>query len=594
MKLTAKLKSWAIKNTGVEADADDDSIKQAVADALFAGDLTGEKFAELSKTPEDESASQFKDAVVGLTKTVGELKDILMSDDSTGEGGEKGCGGKKPVKKGEDMEAEDDDMVDGEKKSAKTVAEKSADTDDVLADEKSEKPEGTKAVKTAASDLEKMVSSLSMPGMADAGGDGEKSLSVRVKAAAEQYSSTKSALVFPQTTLSGRAHPLAGRPVKDYSDPRAGGRQIDNPSELDQAVSGAFAKYLVSVAVKGSRTMGFASLPQHDRELLFFAMEKMPWGGTTNSFAADGGEENIKHRRLSPGEQKALIDDSTSGGLEAAPIVFDDMVIQTPLLNGELYPLVNTIPIDRGRRIEGVATGTVTGSWGGVDDTSISLFNTASYVTAFDTTIFRWEGAMTIGLDFMSDTPIDFAQHVTSQYGERLLEDLDDVIATGNGTTQPEGVTVKSGTTSVNFGGATTLGSYESLRFGVAKAEHKSSLLASAVFCGTETSYQRAKAIPVGASDARRLSNVGNMPSYADYSWMGVPYKINESLGNTKIFYAILARYRMYRRRGLTMRTSTEGSTLIRANEMLLVAMARYGGHLERGAVAAVTSTAPA
>lgn len=35
-------------------------------------------------------------------------------------------------------------------------------------------------------------------------------------------------------------------------------------------------------------------------------------------------------------------------------------------------------------------------------------------------------------------------------------------------------------------------------------------------------------------------------------------------------------RYRMYHRRGLAMRSSTEGDTLIRRNEMLLVAMARY------------------
>jgi HK97 family phage major capsid protein len=75
---------------------------------------------------------------------------------------------------------------------------------------------------------------------------------------------------------------------------------------------------------------------------------------------------------------------------------------------------------------------------------------------------------------------------------------------------------------------------------------------------------------------------------------MGRPYKINESLGNTKIFYAILKRYRMYRRRGLTIKTTQEGDTLVRRNELLLTAQARYGGQLERGGAAAVTSTAPA
>ena len=81
---------------------------------------------------------------------------------------------------------------------------------------------------------------------------------------------------------------------------------------------------------------------------------------------------------------------------------------------------------------------------------------------------------------------------------------------------------------------------------------------------------------------------------YGNYSLMGQPFKISQAMGNTQIFYAILAYYRMYRREGLTMRTSTEGDTLMRANEMLMVAMARYGGQLERGACGAITTTAPA
>lgn len=74
----------------------------------------------------------------------------------------------------------------------------------------------------------------------------------------------------------------------------------------------------------------------------------------------------------------------------------------------------------------------------------------------------------------------------------------------------------------------------------------------------------------------------------------GARFAVNESMANTQAFYAILARYRMYRRRGLAIRTSTEGDTLIRNNELLIVAMARYGGQLERGACAAVSTTLPA
>ncbi len=269
--------------------------------------------------------------------------------------------------------------------------------------------------------------------------------------------------------------------------------------------------------------------------------------------------------------------------------MFDDQVIQTPLLNGELFPLINTIALDRGTRVEATEVGQVGSTWGGIDATPIALFNTLNYVTAFDTTIFRWEGAIRVGLDFLSDTPINFGQIITQQYGQELLEELDNVITNGNGTTQPEGIMLKAGVTTIAWGGATTLGNYEQLRFGVTKQEHQSNVAASAVFCGTETSYRRARAIPVGAADARRLGGM----DYSSYNWMERPYKLNNNIANTQIFYAILARYRMYRRRGLTIVSTTEGDTLKRRNSILFVAMARYGGQLERAANAAVTTTAP-
>jgi HK97 family phage major capsid protein len=531
MNITPELKQWLIENCDLSKDATDDDCRKAAGDALASGTLSAEKFAKLSKPRKVEEANEFAKQLETIGKNLEKLVEAKEQKPEP-----------KPEKK-EESEAKDAE------------------------------PE----VKAKPSEMAKMIVNLG-------GTPIEPDIDVRVKEAAEQYDSTKSVMVYPSHNKSGRSHPLAGRPVMDFDE---GGRVINHASQRDKAVIGAYCKFMAEQArLRGSRKFAFQNLPQHDKELLLHAMDNYEWSGAT-----DGRDTaDIINRKLFKMEKQALIDDAVSGGLEAAPIVFDVDVIETPLLHGELFPLVNQVPLDRGRRVEGVATGTVTGAWGGVDDTAIALFNTAAYVTAFDTTIFRWEGSIRIGLDFLSDTPIDFGQHVTQQYGERLLEDLDDVVATGNGTTQPEGVMNATGVTTVAWGGATTLGNYESLRFGVAKAEHRANVATSAVFCGTETSYQRARAIPVGAADARRLGGM----DYSSYNWMERPYKINESLANTQIFYAILARYRMYRRRGLTMRSSTEGDTLIRRNEMLLVGMARYGGQLERGATAAVTTTAPA
>ncbi len=559
MNITPKFREWLITNCDVKADATDDEFRKAAGNALADGTLSAVKLIELSKDPKADEANEFSQKLDSIASGLDKLVGVLSAKEET------------------------KTKTEAEKTEAKVKAEEKE------AEEKAKAKEAESTTKVEPSMMAKMIATLGGTPDENDDGDEEKSLNIRVKEAAENYSTTKTAMVYPAKTNSEKPHPFAGHPVKSFANRS---RIMNEPSERDKAVIGAYCKYMCSCAnLRGSRTFGFQSLPQHDKELLLYGMQNMEWNG---SIPGDDYAD-IESRKLTSREQKALIDDATSGGLEAAPIVFDDDVIQTPLLHGELFPLVNQVILDRGRRIEAVSMGTVTGTWGGVDDTAISLFNTSSYVSAFDTTIYRWQGAIRIGLDFLSDTPIDFGRHITTQYGERLLEDLDDVIAVGDGNTQPEGVVNKSGITTVSWGGSTSIGNYESLRFAVAKPEHRSTILNSAVFCGTETSYERAKGIPVGAADNRRLFGEGGMGTegYDNYKIMGRSFKINESLANTQVWYAILARYRMYVRRGLTIRTSTEGDTLIRNNEMLITVTARYGGQLERAAVGALTTTAP-
>lgn len=542
MNMTAKLKSWLTEYCDVDQKATDDDFRKAAGVALAGGKLSTDKFAELT-AEEAKELTEFERQMDSMQKKIDKLVELELAKAEV----------KTEIKAEEKAEEKKEEKITPPEEKAKFNTDGLKSMSGIIA------------------------------GASETGS--EKTSNIRVKEAVEHYGTTKSALIYPERTKGDRPHPLAGHHVQQFE----GGRNLDILSDREKAVCGAWLQLqLATKRSGGSKNVGWSMLPEHSKNLVLWGMDNLKWSG-----ASDGGDRSdINERFLTPSEKQALIDDATSGGIEAAPIVFDDSVIQTPLLHSELLPLVTQIPLDRGRRIEGVATGTVTGGWGGVDDSAISLFNTASYVSAFDTTIFRWEGSIRIGLDFLSDTPIDFATHVSTQYGERLLEDLDNIIATGNGSTQPEGVINKSGVTSVSFGGATSIGNYESLRFGVAKPEHRANLLASAVFCGTEESFERARAIPVGASDARRIFGLGHFTQ--DYELSGAPYKINESLANTQIFYAVLARYRMYRRRGITIRTSTEGDTLIRRNLMLMVATARYGGQLERGAVAAITTNAPA
>ena len=545
MKVTKKLKGWLVANCEVKPDSTEDEFKMATGMAMVDGKLATEKYVELTKEEDEDEVNEFSEKLDKMTNSIEKLTTVLTS--------------KEEVKEEKEVETETKEVED------EVTEEKK------VAPEKEKQMSGT---------ISKMIAS--QGGTPD---DVNADPKVRVKKAIESYGSTKTAMLYPERTKAGTFHPLAGKQVMSH------GRPLDTPSELKYALGGTWMKFQLASAtpqIAGNPQRAYEMLSEHEKGLFHHLIENEEWDATVK----DGHPRSTKGYR---GGVKVLLDDAISGGFEAAPIVFDDLAIETPQLYGELWPLINEVPLARGRRVEGVSIGTVTVGWGGVDATPIALFNTAGYVAAFDTTIYRCQGAVQIGLDFMEDTPLNFGQTISRQYGESLLVSLDDCVATGNGATQPQGIMNAAGTTVVAFGGATSLGAYETLLSSIHKREHKPNVMNSLVFCGTYVSYWRARGLNVTAADQRRLGGgESDQGGYMSYKWMGQPYKINESLANTQIFCAILTRYRGYRRKGFTLRTSTEGDTLIRANEMLITFTARYGGQLERGACAATTVTAPA
>lgn len=428
--------------------------------------------------------------------------------------------------------------------------------------------------------------------MASSSGEGAQA-TVRVKGAHEQYEDTRKQAYWPESVKGGGAHHFAGKPVFEGGD--EGQRYLHHASELDKAISGAWCRYLLHLDTRGKSIQ--VPMTDHDRQLIDFAIHERAWAGILkgNNLHAVGSDDEgvigVKNRKLSPSEQKALIDDSTSGGLEIAPIAFDDAIILVPLLHGELFPRVNVVNVTRGRRMEGGSIVNPTMSWGGGDDTSTSLFSTSSMVSAFDTTIHSCDGAIEIGLDFMTDSPVNVGTLIPQRYGEQLMKELDRVIAVGNGSTEPEGLMNASGTVGVNDSSAApTVGGYLASLFSVPK-QYRNGFEANRIaFFANETTYRRARAIAVGGSDARLVFGM----EVADYQLLGHPYAIQSDMTNAQRGFANFARYRMYRRMGFTIRSTTEGKELTRKNLMLIVAKSRYGGQLEDGSAAAITSDAQA
>ncbi len=365
-------------------------------------------------------------------------------------------------------------------------------------------------------------------------------------------------------------HAKTGLPVFDEF-----GREAMSPSEKSLAMAGVTLKLSAKKSGLG------VDMTEWEKSLLDEMIREEQWA----SYGGDAYENKI----YSGGAVKALLDDVTSGGIEAAPISFDSDVIASVLLTGELFPFVDIKPVSRGRRVEGASVGHPTLTWGTGEGTEGGLQDFTDYVAAVDTSIYPCTCFCEVGRDFLSDSAVDLGAVVVAQVAEKMAEEMDKVVAVGNGTTQPEGVMNKSGTTGVIFGGAHSLEAWESLLFSVPK-QYRKNPANSFVFCGTETSYMRMRGMPVGTTDARRLFGM----THEDYvAFPPRPFKVNESLTNAQLFAGDLKRYRMYRRLGLATEWSTEGKSLLRANTALLACRFRYGGKVVLPAAFGTVTDAP-
>lgn len=387
---------------------------------------------------------------------------------------------------------------------------------------------------------------------------------IRVRDASEQYDDTRYAA----------KHVKTGLPVIDPVFQR----ECCTMSEGSKARAGVLLKHLANKS-------GIVSNPlsEHEQSLLDEVCEKHHWAGKVGGEFYDSvsGHRNVK----------ALIDGSTSGGLEIVPIEFDSDVVTFPLLHGELFPQVDLKPVPRGRRIEGASIGTPTMAWGGADDSAIDLFSTTDLVAAIDTTIFAVDGAIEVGRDFLSDSPVAVGETLTALIGERLMSQLDYVIGSGNGTTQPEGIFVASGVGTVTPDNTTTgpptLDDYLDLMFAVGKQYRKPAF--RPMYISNDTTYQRSRAIkvdPASPSTDQRpvLAPLSDVSSYRTLGW---DHKIQNDLANGRAAFVCMAKYRMYRRLGLEIRWVDGGTTLARRNMMLLTYRARFGGRLMDSSAAA-------
>lgn len=520
------------------------AITEAVSKGLTGGTLTVEKFAELTKDEEDPLAAARKmigDAVSAANAPVAtaltELANVMK-------------GFSKPA---------------SEVPAAETPAEPST--------EKGFGSEGKgKALMTG--------------GVAGAGetpsADDNR---IRLKKAIERYSNVE------KSFDASRTVPVT---IAGDSDSGIPSRSVTGYSQADEAIAGATMKWLLNrqASVDGVALPHHMKMTEHDTQLMQYAANELPWVGPVglrneDSESADFGWATGK--KLQDFQIKAVLDDATSGGLEAVPTVFDSLAIVTPLLHSQLYQYVDSRVTSR-RRVEGFKIGNPTMSWT-AEGSVPATFDTDGFISAFDTDIKPCVGWIEVGLDFEADAPNDIGALIVGRYGERAMKEMDDVIATGNGTTQPLGIATTVGFTSSPFAngatGPVTVSDYESLYFAIPK-EFREQVGARFAFMANDVAYKRARGIQVGTADQRRIYGMG----YSSYRLMEERYAINGTLPNTKVFAVMLNKYIAYRRAGFSVRRVTEDSDLAKTNKALYVFRMRMGGQMSHAACVAGATNA--
>lgn len=203
-----------------------------------------------------------------------------------------------------------------------------------------------------------------------------KTTRIRVKEASERYSRTKTGAVYPAFSRSTNTpHPMAGQPVRLGVD----NQTFDHPSDLDKAVALAFVKYQANKNPEGGGELPrWLRMTDHDRELLLYAAHEEKWTGCIET--ANGNETYLQRQKLDSWHIKTLLDDTNSGGIEITPVVFDDALVLTPVLYGELFPFVNVQTVSKGRRVKGGAMVNPEFTSGTGEGTAIMPFSTSNFV----------------------------------------------------------------------------------------------------------------------------------------------------------------------------------------------------------------------
>lgn len=397
-----------------------------------------------------------------------------------------------------------------------------------------------------------------------------------IKATA-RYDSTKSRLHYPDTKAA-RLHlgPRAGHDVvlPDGSPAYA-------MSQAEKAMMGAWwkAKFL-SGFNRGDQRAVINALTDHEKHLIAELQSEHGWVG---SYSIGGQRKGFDNPTKMPDmglKVTEYLDDTTSGGNYLIPYFFDMDLVTYPLLYGELAPLVDMRELPISDQVKTPTLGNLTINAGPAEGASpgITLQTTTGLSTVITSSVYNFTGALTVGRDMLSDTPIGLLEEFQKLYNNANLKFQDKSIAVGDGSTYPLGIantaSTKTYTTKNGSAGPWVVGDIQGMNITLPKEYRGKG--DRVIWVAADAQYNRIRGISVSSSDARRIFGY----DFDEYMLDKRPFKVQNDLAATFLAYGRIDKYRWWRRKGVQIDTSTEGKTLIVANELLIVCRSRFAGQV--------------
>jgi len=351
------------------------------------------------------------------------------------------------------------------------------------------------------------------------------------------------------------------------------------PSELEYAKLGVYFKYF---------------LRRHGLEMHFREVEKSLLDDILNRdvwVSFENGEKTFHTGHPAAGEKASLLNDTLSGGEYLVPEWYDDLLIHTPLLHGELLPHVTIRTVPHGDTYRSAVIGNPTITSNLTDGTSATAMDATDLVGDFRGSIFDAGVYLKVSRDLLADVPVvDLGQDLLREMGQAWLNWLEEQIAVGDGTTEPQGIFNATGATVVSSANGTSgpfdVSDIEDLIFGLPLARRRMGFPA---FVMSDTMYKRARALPVGTSDARRIFGM----DHQRYTLFEYPVKIQDNIPAGSLAFVNLTAYRLYRRPGPILAVETGGQTLTLDNLALIYLRGRVGGEIETGAAISKMTDGP-